>query len=414
MPLFEYIVRSEEGKRLEGTIEAKTLNEANQNLLKKKYTIVKLSEKEVVFDFLGPFLDRLSLEVEKMKNKIPLTTLVFFTRQLSTMFSAGLTLEKSIFFLSQEEKHKKFKKILGSMDRNIKRGMLLSDTLERHPGVFSNLFISMVRAGEVSGKLAETLEELALYLESVEETQRKVKSAMYYPVFIIGFLVLTLFLTFTFLIPSFSSVYDSLGSELPYYTVLMVNIGEWLQSNIFSVLFISFLSLGSVWLLFLTDTGKLFKDRSLLRTPIFGKIIKDNILSKFSKTFGILVNAGVPVIDTFQLVKKVVDNRVYELAIADSTTSIENGLNISQALKNTGEFPSVMIQLLSTGEETGEIDTLALKASEFYTKQVNASVDRLTSIIEPALIILVGGVIGVIIIATYLPIFHFGNAMSNM
>ncbi|MAQ43751.1 MAG: pilus assembly protein PilC [Candidatus Marinimicrobia bacterium] len=414
MPLFEYIVRNEEGKRLEGTIEANTLNEANENLLKKKYTIVKLSEKEVVFDFLGPFLDRLSLEVEKMKNKIPLTTLVFFTRQLSTMFSAGLTLEKSIFFLSQEEKHKKFKKILGNMDKNIKRGMLLSDTLERNPGVFSNLFISMVRAGEVSGKLSETLEELALYLESVEETQRKVKSAMYYPIFIIGFLVLTLFLTFTFLIPSFSSVYDSLGSELPYYTVLMVSIGEWLQNNIFSVLFLSFISIGSVWLLFLTDTGKLLKDRFLLRVPIFGKIIKDNILSKFSKTFGILVNAGVPVIDTFDLVKKVVDNRVYELAIADSKESIENGLNISQALKNTGEFPSVMIQLLSTGEETGEIDTLALKASEFYTKQVNASVDRLTSIIEPALIILVGGVIGVIIIATYLPIFHFGNAMSNM
>jgi len=414
MPLFEYIVRTEEGKRLEGTIEAKTLNSANEKLLNKKYTIVKLSEKEIVFDFLGPFLDRLSLSVEKIKNRVPLTTLVFFTRQLSTMFSAGLTLEKSIFFLSQEEKNKKFKKVLGSLDRNIKRGMLLSDTLERHPGVFTNLFISMVRAGEVSGKLSETLEELALYLETVEETQRKVKSAMYYPVFIMGFLVLTLFLTFTFLIPSFSSVYDQLGSELPYYTVLMVNFGEWLQSNIFSVLFISFLSIGSTWLLFLTDTGKLLKDRLLLRTPIFGKIIKDNILSKFSKTFGILVNAGVPIIDTFGLVKKVVENRVYELAIIDSSKSIENGLNISQALKNTGEFPSVMIQLLSTGEETGEIDTLALKASEFYTKQVNASVDRLTSIIEPALIILVGCVIGVIVIATYLPIFHFGNAMSNM
>ena len=414
MPLFEYIVRTEEGKRLEGTIEAKTLNNANEKLLNKKYTIVKLSEKEIVFDFLGPFLDRLSLSVEKIKSRVPLTTLVFFTRQLSTMFSAGLTLEKSIFFLSQEETNKKFKKILGDIDKNIKRGMLLSDTLERYPGVFSNLFISLVRAGEVSGKLSETLEELAVYLETVEETQRKVKSAMYYPVFIMGFLVLTLFLTFTFLIPSFSSVYDQLGSELPYYTILMVNFGEWLQSNIFSVLFISFLSIGSIWLLFLTDTGKLLKDRLLLRTPIFGKIIKNNILSKFSKTFGILVNAGVPIIDTFGLVKKVVDNRVYELAIIDSSKSIENGLNISQALKNTGEFPSVMIQLLSTGEETGEIDTLALKASEFYTKQVNASVDRLTSIIEPALIILVGGVIGVIVIATYLPIFHFGNAMSNM
>ena len=414
MPNFEYIVRTEEGKRLEGKIDAKTLNEASEKLYEKKYTIVKLSEKEVTFEFLGPFLDRLSLSIEKLKNQVPLTTLVFFTRQLSTMFSAGLTLEKSIFFLSQEEKNSRFKKILGSIDKNIKRGMLLSDALERHPGVFSNLFISMVRAGEVSGKLSETLEELAEYLETVEETQRKVKSAMYYPVFIMIFLAATLLLTFTYLIPSFSSVYDSLGSELPYYTILMVDIGEWMQKNIFYVLLFSFLGLSSIWLLTLTDTGRFGRDRFFLRLPIFGKIIKNNILSKFAKTFGILVNAGVPIIETFSLVRKVVDNRVYELAIVDSTTSIENGLNISQALKNTEEFPPVMIQLLSTGEETGEIDNLALKASEFYTKQVNASVDRLTSIIEPALIILVGGVIGIIIIATYLPIFHFGTALSNV
>ena len=413
MPTFEYIVRTQDGKRLEGKIEAENLNRANEKLEEKKFTIVKLSENEVAFDFLGPFLDRLNLELDKFKNRVPLSTLVFFTRQLSTMFSAGLTLEKSIFFLSQEEKHKKFKKILGDLDQNIKRGMLLSDTLERHPGVFNNLFISMVRAGEVSGKLAETLEELADYLETVEETQRKVKSAMYYPIFIMGFLVITLFLTFTYLIPSFSDVYDQLGSELPYYTVLMVNIGEWLQSNVFFVLFTSFTSFIAIWMATLTDSGKLVKDRLLLRIPIFGKIIKDNILSKFSKTFGILVNAGVPIIDTLELVKKVVDNRVYELATIEASQNIENGASISQALKNTGEFPSVMIQLLSTGEETGEIDTLSLKASEFYTKQVNASVDRLTSIIEPLLIILVGGVIGIIVVATYLPIFHFGTALSD-
>ena len=413
MPTYEYIVRTQEGKWLEGKIDAKNLNAANKKLAEKKYTIVKLTENEVAFDFLGPFLDRLNLEMEKLKNRVPLTTLVFFTRQLSTMFSAGLTLEKSIFFLSQEEKNKRFKKILSDLDKNIKSGMLLSDSLERHPGVFSNLFITMVRAGEVSGKLSETLEELALYLETVEETQRKVKSAMYYPVFIIGFLVVTLFITFTFLIPSFSNVYDELGTDLPYYTILMVDIGEWFQSNVIFVILVSFLSLGSIWFATLTDRGRFVKDRFLLKLPIFGKIIKDNILSKFSKTFGILVNAGVPIIDTLDLVKKVVDNRVYELAVQEASTNIENGASISQALKNTGEFPSVMIQLLSTGEETGEIDTLSLKASEFYTKQVNASVDRLTSIIEPALIILVGGVIGVIIVATYLPIFHFGDAISN-
>ena len=410
MPTFEYIVRTQDGKRLEGKIDAENLNRANEKLQEKKFTIVKLTENEVAFDFLGPFLDRLNLEMEKIKNRIPLSTLVFFTRQLSTMFSAGLTLEKSIFFLSQEEKNKKFKKILGDLDQNIKRGMLLSDTLERHPGVFSNLFISMVRAGEVSGKLSETLEELAQYLETVEETQRKVKSAMYYPVFIIGFLFFMMFITFTFIIPQFKSVYDQLGSELPYYTVLLVNISEWFQSNFFFISTLIFLGLVVLWLLSLTDSGRLTKDRILLKTPIFGGLIEQGILSKFAKTFGILVGSGVVIMDVMALLEKVVDNRVYELAIIKASKNIENGVNISRALKDTETFPPILIQLMATGEETGEIDNLSLKAADYYTKQVNAIVDRLTSIIEPALIILIGAVVGIILIAVYMPIFKFGSA----
>tara|TARA_B110000263_G_scaffold238003_1_gene238834 strand:- start:332 stop:868 length:537 start_codon:yes stop_codon:yes gene_type:complete len=174
-----------------------------------------------------------------------------------------------------------------------------------------------------------------------------------------------------------------------------------------------FLSLISLWIFTLTDTGRLIKDKVLLNVPIFGSIIKQNILSKFSKTFGILISSGVPVMEAMELVMKVVDNRVYEIAVKDATKNIENGVSISDSLKNTGVFPPIMIQLFSTGEETGEIDNLSLKASEFYTKQVNASVDRLTSLIEPLLIILVGIVIGGVIIVTYLPIFQVGAAIAN-
>ena len=329
------------------------------------------------------------------------------------MFSAGLTIEKSIHFLSAEEKNKKFKKVVENLEANIRKGLLLSDALERHPGVFSSLYISLVRAGEVSGKLSETLDELSKYLETVEDTQRKVKSAMYYPVFIIAFLLGMLFITFTFIIPNFKSVYDQLGSELPYYTVLMVNIGEWMQTNIFSVITFGFISFASIWFVTLTDTGALLKDRVLLRLPIFGKLVEQSTLAKFSKTFGLLISAGVSVLDSMGLLKKVVDNRVYELSIESATNDIENGIGISRALNTTKKFPSILIQLLTTGEETGEIDTLSLKASEFYSKQVNATVDRLTSIIEPLLVVLVGGVIGIIIFITYLPIFHFGEAIGN-
>ena len=413
MAQFNYIVRTQNGSRQEGSIDAANINEATEKLHTEGLTVVKINERDTSFDFLTPFLERLNLEIEKFKNRIPLSTLVFFTRQLATMFASGLTIERSLFFLEKEEKSKKFKKILNTIEANIRRGLLLSDALERHPGVFFNLYIALVRAGEVSGKLAETLEELSAYMENVEDTQRKVKSAMYYPVFIIGFLFFMMFVTFTFIIPQFKSVYDQLGSDLPYYTILLVNISQWFQSNFLSLTFLIFLGLIVLWLLSLTDSGRLTRDRLFLKTPIFGGLIEQSILSKFSKTFGILVGSGVSIMDSMDLLEKVVDNRVFELAIKKASKNIESGVNISTALKETGEFPPILIQLLATGEETGEIDNLALKASEFYTKQVNAIVDRLTSIIEPLLIVLVGAVIGGIVIVTYLPIFHFGEALTS-
>lgn len=413
MAEFNYIIRTQNGTRQEGSIDATNINEATEKLNSDGFTVVKISERDTSFDFLSPFLKRLNLEIEKFKNKIPLSTLVFFTRQLATMFASGLTIERSLFFLQQEEKNKKFKKILNDIETNIRKGLLLSDALERHPGVFFNLYIALVRAGEVSGKLAETLEELSAYIETIEDTQRKVKSAMYYPVFIIGFLFFMMFVTFTFIIPQFKSVYDQLGSDLPYYTVLLVNISEWFQSNFLGVSFFIFIGLAILWLLSLTDSGRLSRDRLLLKTPIFGGLIEQSILSKFAKTFGILVGSGVTIMDSMDLLEKVVDNRVFELAINKASKNIESGVNISTALNETGEFPPILIQLLATGEETGEIDGLALKASDFYTKQVNAIVDRLTSIIEPLLIVLVGAVIGGIVIVTYLPIFHFGEALTN-
>ena len=412
MAQFNYIVRTQNGTREEGSIDAQNINEATEKLNSDGFTVVKITERDTSFDFLTPFLERLNLEIEKFKNRIPLSTLVFFTRQLATMFASGLTIERSLFFLEKEEKNKKFKKILHTIENNIRKGLLLSDALERHPGVFFNLYIALVRAGEVSGKLAETLEELSSYMETIEDTQRKVKSAMYYPVFIIGFLFFMMFVTFTFIIPQFKSVYDQLGSDLPllhsfiskYIRVVSIQFYVYKLHDIFIT--------SSAVVTIFTDSGRLTRDRLLLKTPIFGGLIEQGILSKFAKTFGILVGAGVSIMDSMDLLEKVVDNRVFELAISKAK-NIESGVNISTALKETGEFPPILIQLLATGEETGEIDGLALKASDFYTKQVNAIVDRLTSIIEPLLIVLVGAVIGGIVIVTYLPIFHFGEALTN-
>ena len=188
MPEFSYIARTEDGTRKEDSISATNIQEASNLLIAENLTIIKISERDTSFDFMAPFMERFNLSIDKLKNRVPLTSLVFFTRQLSTMFNAGLTLEKAITFLSKEEKNRTFRKVLNDIEKNVKKGLLLSDALNRHPGVFNNLYISLVKAGEVSGKLSVTLEELAKYLESMEDTQRKVKSAMYYPTFILFFL----------------------------------------------------------------------------------------------------------------------------------------------------------------------------------------------------------------------------------
>ncbi len=410
MPEFSYIARTQEGVRKEDIISAKNINAASELLVAENLSVVKITERDTSFDFMGPFMERFNLSIDKFKNRIPLTNLVFFTRQLSTMFNAGLTLEKAITFLSKEEKHKGFKKVITEIESDVKKGLLLSDALNRHAGVFNNLYVSLVQAGEVSGKLATTLEELAKYLEAMEDTQRKVKSAMYYPTFILIFLGLVMVVLFAFIIPQFTSVYDQLNADLPVYTQMLLDTGDWLSNNLLTFFSVITFSLIAIWLIFLTDRGRLFRDNMLLKLPIFGSIFNQSVLSKFGKTFGILVGSGISVIETMNLVKKVVENRVYELAIEKAAKQIENGSSISDALKLTDIFPGVLIQLMNTGEETGEIDKLAIKASDFYAKQVDAIVDRLTSIIEPALIILIGVIIGVVLVAVYMPIFKFGNA----
>ena len=188
MPEFSYIARTQDGVRKEDVISAPNIKEASDILSSQNLSVVKITERDTSFDFMGPFMERFNLSIQRLKNRVSITTLVFFTKQLSTMFNAGLTLEKAISFLSKEEKHRSFKKVLIDIESSVKKGLLLSDALGRHPGVFNNLYISLVKAGEVSGKLSITLEELAQYLETMEDTQRKVKSAMYYPVFIIIFL----------------------------------------------------------------------------------------------------------------------------------------------------------------------------------------------------------------------------------
>lgn len=413
MATYTFLTKNNEGKRKEGEIRADTLDHAIQKLTSNGQLVISLKEIDDTFDFLGPFLDEIQLSFEKFKNSVPLSNIVFFTRQLATMFSAGLTLERAIQSLAGEEKHKKFQKILNSVSENIRKGLNLSESLARHPGVFNTLFVAMIQAGEVSGNLNEILEQLASYLEKVDDTRRKVKSAMNYPIFMIVFLIAMLATMLLVIIPKFSQVYAQLGAGLPPATKKMIDVSNWFGDNIGFLAFVTLMFISTLWLISKTQRGGFTVDTIKLKIPVFGSLLEQSILNKFCKTFGILIGAGVPVLETTALLKKVVDNRVYETAIIDASDYIRDGYNISAALRRTEVFPSILLQLTSTGEDTGELDSLLDRAADYYQKQVDALVDRMTTLIEPLLILLVGAVIAVMVVLTYLPVFHLGNALQS-
>ena len=413
MAVFTYLAKNPDGKRNEGEIRADSLDNAIQKLTSNGQMVISLKEVDDTLDFLGPFRDEVQLSIEKIKNRIPLANIVFFTRQLATMFSAGLTLERAIQSLGAEEKHKKFKKILNSVSENIRKGLNLSESLTRHPGVFNTLFVAMVKAGEVSGNLNEILEQLSSYLENLDDTRRKVKSAMNYPIFMILFLISMLMVMLLVIIPKFSQVYSQLGAGLPPATKKMIEFSTWFGNNAGILAFVVFSIYGSLWLISKTQRGGFALDSIKLKTPVFGALMEQSILNKFCKTFGILIGSGVPVLETTALLQKVVDNKVYEKAIVDASDYIRDGYNISTALRRTEVFPSILLQLASTGEDTGELDDLLDRAADYYQKQVDALVDRMTTLIEPLLILMVGAVIALMVVLTYLPVFHLGSALQS-
>ncbi len=413
MPVFSYLLKDETGSRREGEIRADNLNSAMQKLAVNNQIIVSLEELDTSWDFIGPFIDEINLSIERFKSRIPLSNLVFFTRQLATMYSAGLTLERSIQGLASEEKHPRFKKVLLKVAENIRKGLSLSESMQKHPGVFNNLYIALTKAGEVSGNLNEIMDQLATYLENLDDIRRKVRSAMTYPIFMVIFLGFMMLAMFMYIIPMFSDVYAQLGAGLPAATQKLVGISEWVSIHISTIFFSSFFVMLALWLVSKTQKGGYVIDSMKLKAPIFGSLVEQSILNKFAKTAGILIGSGVPVLESMKLLRKIVANRVFERAISNAADYIRDGFNISTALRRTEVFPSILLQLASTGEETGELDSLLDNAADYYYKQVNALVERMTTLIEPLLILLVGVVIAVMVVVTYLPVFYLGAALQS-
>ena len=414
MPNFAYIVKDAKGARVEGVIKADTLDIAVDKLAKEGSTIISVkAASEGAFKGKLSLFDKLMFTFYKWRTGVSLRTLVFFTRQLSTMFSAGLTIEKAITDLEKEEKNKRFSRVLRKLSDDIRKGYSLSEAMQQHPGVFNPLYVALVTAGEVSGTLHTVLDELAEYLEKIEDTRRKVGSAMAYPVFILVFLAGVTWALFYYIIPMFAGVYGDFGADLPGPTLAAIAISDFIVNNVFGTILIVIAVVIGLFLIYLTDRGRYVIDGLKLKIPVIGGVLSNSIMSKFARTFSILMAAGVPIMDTMELTENVVQNAVVEGGVRKARVLVKEGYGVANAFRRTGLFPPTLLQMIATGEETGDMDKLLGKAAEFYEKLVDAVIDRLTSLIEPLLIVIMAAIVGSIIVVIYLPIFDLGDAISQ-
>ncbi len=414
MPNYSYVVKDSKGNKHEGTLSANSLDAALNKLRESGQTVISvLDTKLSEAGRKRGLIDEISLYIYKLRTQVPLGTLVFFTRQMATMFSAGLTIEKALNNLLYEESNKKVKKVVAQRLNDVKKGFSMSDAMERHPGVFSPLYIALVRSGEISGSLHGVLEELSDYLEFIQDTKRKILSAMSYPSFVVIVLSALTIVLMTWVVPMFENVYSKFNAKLPVPTQILIHISDVISANfIYTLIGLIVLVCGFI-VVSLTDTGRSVLDRIKLKVPVIKNIIINSLMSKFCRTFGMLLGAGVPVVDSMNLVYRVMDNVHYKNAVREATGLIRDGFSIAASLKKTNAFPNTLISLAATGEETGDMDKMLSKAAIFYDKQLEAVITRLTSLIEPMLIVLIAIVIGTIVIIIYLPVFYLGFAFRK-
>ena len=341
--------------------------------------------------------------------------LTVFSRQFATMVNSGLSMLRCLYVLEEQTPNKKLARVIGDIRADVEAGISLSDALEKHPRVFSRLYVSMVRAGELGGILDEVLNRLAAQLEKEDSIRRAVKSAMVYPILIGSFAILVLFGMVLFLIPIFAGMYKELGdAKLPMLTRIMVMFSDLLRSW-YGLIFLAAI-IFIVWglrRLKRTDRGRETWDRMKLRIPMgIGQIIRKLAVARFSRTLGTLISSGVPILQAIEITGQAAGNAVIENAMVQVQQSVKEGQSITKPLENVSVFPAMVTQMISVGEETGSLDAMLGKIADFYEDEVNASIKSLTSILEPILMLGVGGIVGVVVISMYLPIFNMMNIVK--
>ena len=400
MPTYVTRIRDSQGKSRTEKFTADSLTDARNNIINQGFIIQDLKESQSLAS---------RFDIQKIKNsfvKVSVKDKAIFSRQFAALVNAGVAIVRGLTVLSEQCSNPKLKAALVEICGDVQTGINLSDSMRKHPECFDGLYVSMVQAGEVGGVLDEVLNRLAKLLEDMARLQNQIKSAMSYPV-VVGFLATAIFVGMTvFLIPIFADIFVSIGAELPPLTLFLMTCSKVLRS------YWSLLVIGILFVLsflykqyYKTPVGRLHIDSIALKLPLFGDLIQKSAIARFSRTFGSLTRSGVPILTCLEIVRDTSGNQVIANAIDAAREEVQQGGMISVALLTENVFPAMAIQMMSIGEETGQLDAMLMKVADFYEDEVEQAVKSLTSILEPVMIVVVGGMVGTILLAMYLPMF---------
>jgi type IV pilus assembly protein PilC len=400
MPTYVARIRDPQGKSRTEKIVAESLVQARTNLRDQGFVVQDLKQS---LGFQGSF------DLQKIQTsfvKVSIKDKAVFSRQLATLVNAGVAIVRGLGVLSDQCTNPKLKQALIDISNDVQSGVNLSDSMRKHPDCFDGLYVSMIQAGEVGGVLDEVLNRLAKLLEDVARLQNQIKSALAYPV-VVGILATGIFVGMTvFLIPIFAKIFQDLGTELPALTQFLMTCSEILRSWKVGVLIAGIVGFRIAYTQYYkTRLGRETIDRLSLKMPLFGDLIQKSSVARFSRTFGALARSGVPILTSLEIVRDTSGNQVVANAIDAARLEIQQGGMISIALQKDKVFPAMAIQMISIGEETGEIDAMLMKIADFYEDEVEQAVKALTSILEPIMILVLGGMVGTILLAMYLPLF---------
>jgi type IV pilus assembly protein PilC len=400
MPSFSYLAREAgTGREIRNSIDAATEQAAIAALLNRNLLVVSIQEK-------------IGKKGRTAGGKVALADLVVFTRQLATMIDAGLAMVQCLQALAEQTTNKIMRDVIKDVCTRVEGGDNFSAALMKHPKVFSRLFVSMVDAGEKGGLLAEVLARLATYLENTARLRKKVKSAMMYPIIVtIVAISITIFLMVK-VVPVFGEIYKGFGGKLPGPTQFLITLSNIIKANILFILPGMGLMVYGWFAYTKTKSGREFWDRLRIKLPLFGVIAHKICLARFSRTLASLIRSGVPILEVLNIVANTCGNVVMEKAIRSASGDIERGEGISSALGKHPIFPSMIIRMMTAGEQTGKIDVMLERVADFLDEEIETTLSGLTSLIEPLLIVFLGIVVGGIVICMFLPIFKMADLVN--